>query len=65
MKTNGQDQRDCADCGNPIDNAPRVTIIGFRPSEQTRVVCQPCYNKLDPPVEQTAPPAFPNRGTGH
>ena len=37
MHTNGPDQRDCADCGKPIGNKPRLTLA------DGRVICIPCY----------------------
>ena len=40
MTPTGPDQRDCAECGKPIGNRPRVTLA------DRRVVCVPCHQKI-------------------
>lgn len=48
MTPAGPQRHVCADCGKQITNEPRVTIVGL-PSrgEKTRVVCRPCFEKID------------------
>ena len=40
MTPTGPDQRDCAECGKPIGNRPRVTLV------DRRIVCLPCHQKI-------------------
>lgn len=44
MKTNGPDQRACADCGEPIGNKSRIT------RKDGKVVCVRCHQATLPPA---------------